>query len=139
LQSARLVRERGFCLVEVLIAATIVIVAISGLGQLFVISSVAHQRARARTLATVLATAKIEELKAGASAPASGLDYADARGNRFDPSTGSTLGATYVRQWSASAMPSNPGALILDVQVRSPTASPGEAIRISALIASRAP
>ena len=132
-------RDRGFCLVEVLIAATIVIVAISGLGQLFVISSVANQRARSRTIATVLATAKMEELRAAANAPASGLDYADARGTLFVQRTGPATGATYVRQWSAAAMPSNRDALILDVQVTFPQASPGEVVRLSGLKASRAP
>jgi Tfp pilus assembly protein PilV len=140
LQSTRFVRERGFCLVEVLIAATIVIVAISGLGQVFVVSSAANQRARSRVLATVLATAKMEELRAGANTSVSGLDYADARGDRFDQRTASTQGATYVREWSSTVLPSNPGALmILDVRVTFPGISPGEVVRISGLKASRAP
>jgi Tfp pilus assembly protein PilV len=139
LQPTDLVRERGFCLVEVLIAATIVIVAIAGLGQLFVISSVANQRARSRTIATVLATAKMEELRAAANAPASGLDYADARGMLSDHGAGPAPGASYVRRWSAAAMPANPRAFILDVQVMFPQASPGETVRISGLKVSRVP
>jgi Tfp pilus assembly protein PilV len=139
LQPTDPVRERGFCLVEVLIAASIVIVALSGLGQLFVISSVANQRARARTIASVLAGAKMEELRAAAAAPASGLDYADARGTVFDQRTRAAAVASYVRRWSASPMPSNPEAVILDVQVMFPQASPGELVRISGLKTARAP
>jgi Tfp pilus assembly protein PilV len=116
-----------------------VIVAISGLAQLFVASSAANLRARSRTLGTVLATAKMEELRAAADAPAAGLDYADARGNAFEQRTGSARGATFVRRWTVVAMPSNPGALVLEVEVRFPQASPGEVVRLTALKASRAP
>jgi hypothetical protein len=121
-----------------------VIVAICGLGQLFVIASVSNQRARSRTIATVLATAKMEELRASANAPDSGLDFADARGILFDQRTlpgppGPAPGATYVRRWSAAPMPSNPRALILDVRVMFPHASPGEVVRIIGVKAPRAP
>lgn len=132
-------RERGFSLIEVLIAATIVIVALSGLAQLFVIASVANQRSRSRTLATVLAIAKMEELRASGEAVASGLDYADARGNTLGGQLGSPPGAAYVRQWSATAMPSNPNAWILEVRVTFPQASPGEVVRIAGLKATRTP
>lgn len=129
-------RERGFVLIEVLIAATIVIVAISGLAQLFVVSSAAGQRARLRTVATLLAGAKMEELRASPEAVVPGVDYPDALGNNVGRAA---AGALYVRRWSVVDMPSDSNAQVLEVVVTLPRASPGEVVRLAALKTARTP
>lgn len=54
----------GFTLVETLVAATLVVVAVFGLVELFVMSVRATTRARDSTFAVVLAAEKIEQLRA---------------------------------------------------------------------------
>ena len=54
----------GFTLVEVLIAAGLLVAASIGVAQLLAIASVKGRAARAQTSATVLATAKMEQLRA---------------------------------------------------------------------------
>ena len=126
-------REHGFSLVEALIAATIVIVGISGLAQLFVIASAANQRAKSRTMATVLAQSRMEELKASRLLPAPGVDYADSRGNLLGEDASAPSGAIYVRRWSVAAMPSNASAVVLEVSVTFPRAAPGEVVRLAGI------
>lgn len=55
--------ERGFSLVETLVATTIMTVALSSLAQLFLISTKANQSARITTGASVLAQQKMEQLR----------------------------------------------------------------------------
>lgn len=55
--------SRGFSLVEVLVATTIVVVALVALAQLVAISTSANTNARATTYAAVLAQQKIEQLR----------------------------------------------------------------------------
>ncbi len=55
--------ERGFSLVETLVATTIMTVALASLAQLFLISTKANQSARLTTVASVLAQQKMEQLR----------------------------------------------------------------------------
>ena len=55
--------ERGFSLIETLVATTIMTVALSSLAQLFLISTKANQSARITTGASVLAQQKMEQLR----------------------------------------------------------------------------
>jgi type II secretory pathway pseudopilin PulG len=128
-------RERGFCLVEVLVAATIVIVALGGLAQLFVIASASNQRARLRTMATVLARSRMDELRASREVVAGGVDYRDARGDLVERA----IGAAFIRRWSVAAMPSNPDLWVLEVTVSVPHAAPAEVVRMAGLKTSRMP
>jgi type II secretory pathway pseudopilin PulG len=54
---------RGFSLVEALVATALVSTAVAGLVPLLIVATTANQRARATTLATVLAVEKIEQLQ----------------------------------------------------------------------------
>lgn len=56
--------DRGFSLVETLVATTIMSVALASLAQLFLISTKANQSARLTTNASVLAQQKMEQLRA---------------------------------------------------------------------------
>src|SRR6188768_1901204 len=55
--------DRGFSLVETLVATTIMTVALASLAQLFLISTKANQSARITTNASVLAQQKMEQLR----------------------------------------------------------------------------
>ena len=55
--------EKGFSLVEVLLATTLLTVAIASLAQLFAISTRANTNARLATFTTVLAQQKMEQLR----------------------------------------------------------------------------
>jgi prepilin-type N-terminal cleavage/methylation domain-containing protein len=55
--------ERGFSILEVLVATTIITVAITALAQLFALSTRANASARATTYASVLAQQKMEQLR----------------------------------------------------------------------------
>jgi hypothetical protein len=109
-----------------------------------VVASAANQRARSRTLATVLAREKMEELMAAEGIVSPGVDYANSRGEAIG---GEAIGgrgrpqpaAIYVRQWSSSPLPSNPSARVLHVWVTFPHASPGEVARIAGVKPTRSP
>jgi len=55
--------DRGFSLVETLVATTLMTVALASLAQLFLISTKANQSARLTTTASVLAQQKMEQLR----------------------------------------------------------------------------
>jgi prepilin-type N-terminal cleavage/methylation domain-containing protein len=55
--------ERGFSLVETLVATTIMSVALASLAQLFLISTKSNQSARLTSVASVLAQQKMEQLR----------------------------------------------------------------------------
>jgi prepilin-type N-terminal cleavage/methylation domain-containing protein len=72
-------RERGFTLVEALVALAVASVALTSLAHLFVLAASTNERARFSTQASLLAMRKMEELQGGVFA-------FDARGNRItDP------------------------------------------------------
>jgi len=98
----------GFTLIEVLVACTLLTVAIAGVAQLFAATTMANATARATTYATVLAVEKMEQLRALpfddpalAISPADAL-RADADGYFDVPSAG------YRRRWSIAALPGHP-------------------------------
>jgi prepilin-type N-terminal cleavage/methylation domain-containing protein len=55
---------RGFSLLEVLVATTILVVGVAGLAPLFVLASRANRTARTTTVAVLLAEQKMEQLRA---------------------------------------------------------------------------
>ena len=56
--------SRGFSLLEVLVATTILVVALAGLAQLFAVATRANAGAKTTTMAAVLAQQKMEQLRA---------------------------------------------------------------------------
>jgi len=111
-------RERGFSLIEVLVAAGLVIGSLAALAFLFVFATRANTDAQHATYATVLAMQKMEELRA-ASIPiqvADAVDYADVRGtvliDQSDPPQ-----AVYERRWTVEPPLTAPDALVIVVTV----------------------
>ena len=107
----------GFSLIETLVAATIVIVALAALAQLFVIAVAANQRAKSSTVATVLAQAKLEELMAIDGNVPAGTDFIDGRGQWIGTGDSPLPGTVYIRRWVAKPLPARLGAWLLHVSV----------------------
>ena len=115
----RLRSERGFSLVEVLIASTILIVALLSLAQLLSLATAANGAAGRATFSAVLAAEKLEELhtltwesvrrQAGES-----VDYLDRSGRPV----GNAAAATYGRRCFIDLLPVDPdNSLVIQVIV----------------------
>ena len=117
--------EDGFTLVESLIACTVLAGALLSVGHLSSGAIALQAQARNRTLATMLAVAKLEELRAS-TAPAGGSDTVDGAG---EPA-GSEASRQFARRWSVT--PLSPGTSILSVEVTpSPRSLIGSPVRIA--------
>ena len=96
--------ERGFSLVEVLVASSILTVGVLSLAQLFVLSTTSNTSAKSTTYATVLAEQKIEELR--------GLTWGfDSSGLPLTDTTSDTASATDATTGGTGLTPSPPTAL----------------------------
>jgi hypothetical protein len=114
----------GFTLLEVLIATTLLFVAVAALAGLSLMATRANVNAKTTTMAALLAAQKIEQLRAlpwgdAALVPsAEGYsDFLDAAGVSLGGGP-SPHGSVYERQWSIQPLPSNPAnALVIHVSV----------------------
>lgn len=109
--------ERGFSLVETLIASSLLATALLSLAQLLALASSANTAAGRMTHAALLAVQKVEDLRASSSTAleASGIDL---------PAAG------FTRVWSISALPSDAEhVVVIEVEVR----TRGSATRMVAL------
>lgn len=130
---SRIDAARGFTLVEALVAATTVLVALSALAQLLTAAALTARRARSATLAAILAQQKLETLLAHAAvantlapSPAGTLasnvdgycDVVDAAGTTLDGGISSPSSAAYIRRWAIEPVPAGTGGtLVLRVLV----------------------
>ena len=113
--------ERGVSLIEALVAACVLAGAIATLLHVFVLAARAHADAQSVTVATILATQKMEELRAlhAPVEPVDAVDYADAR--RVVLADG--VAGFYERHWTIQSSSTATGAAVVTVTV-SPTAAP---------------
>jgi prepilin-type N-terminal cleavage/methylation domain-containing protein len=107
--------ERGFSLVEVLIAMLVVTIGLIGMAQLMAVTTVVHSDARETSMGTELAQAKLDELSGlnigTAPAVQIGGDLDTNTANYFDePAPGIT------RRWLVEAGPTT-GTRILTLRV----------------------
>ena len=117
----------GFTLIETLVAIAILLTAVGSLSQLFGLAAAANRRAVARTLGTIAARDKIEQLR---SAPWAGLiaspvaaleDDVDGYSDRV----GGGAMPALVRRWSIAPLPADPSRLmVLQVLVLGAGGSP---------------
>jgi prepilin-type N-terminal cleavage/methylation domain-containing protein len=129
---------RGFSLIEVLIATTITVVALTGLAHLFVLASAANRAARVRTIAVMLARDKMEELLGADAGSADGADFFNGRGEWLGDSS-PPPGAAFVRRWSVSSGAGmSPRSRLLIVWIMQPGAS-SELTRLVGAREGRAP
>jgi prepilin-type N-terminal cleavage/methylation domain-containing protein len=133
---------RGFSLVEMLVAVTMMALAAAGLAQALGAASRANRGAHATTVATLLAQQKMEQLRgllwtvdasgvarsdsALVPSPSGALDrntpgycdFADANGHALGGGDPQPAGAIYARRWSIDPLPPNPGnTLVVQVTV----------------------
>ena len=116
--------ERGFSLIESLLACALLATALRSIGHLSTTANVLLMDSRGRTEATLLALSKLEELRSSA-APAAGADRVDTTGQP------ARIGSPRVfeRRWSVS--PVSPDASILTVVVAPIPGAAGREVRIA--------
>jgi hypothetical protein len=144
--------ERGFSLIEALVATTIMLVGVLPIAQLIAASTKANASARANSLATLLAVTKVESLRAiewgGAGlapSPAGALstntpgyvEYLDDRGATLN-GTGLVagtppVGTVYLRRWSVVVLPATLSAVVLQVVVKPWPDRGADAVRVTAV------
>jgi type II secretory pathway component PulJ len=111
-------REGGFSLIEVLVAAGLLVGSLAALAFVFVFATRANADAQYATYATVLAMQKMEELRA-VSVPiqvVDAVDYADMRGTVLIGQS-DTPQAVYERRWTVEPLLTAPDALVIAVTV----------------------
>jgi type II secretory pathway pseudopilin PulG len=126
--------ERGFSLLEVVVAAGIVTGAFAALAQLLAMSIANNVSARGASAATVLAVQKMEQLRAlpwDALTSGDDVDYLDPGGGLLGEGGARPPGAVYVRRWSVQPVGGAEG-LALQVRVN-------EAARLVTIRTKRAP
>lgn len=116
--------DRGFSLIESLLACALLATALLSIGHLSTTANLLLMDSRGRTEATLLALAKLEELRSSA-APADGADRVDSTGQPVQ--VGSTR--TFERQWSVA--PVSPDSSILTVIVAANPGGPGRTVRVA--------
>ena len=105
----------GVSLIETMIAVFVLAVGVLSLARLFTVSSSVLERARQSSTGAILASQKLEELRATAARGglAEGVEFLDARGS----ATAGIAAAAFTRHWSIRPMPADPDRLRL-LQVR---------------------
>jgi len=114
--------QRGFTLIETLVAASLLAGALVALAQFVGASAQSGAAARARALTALMAEQKMEQIRAlpwATIAAGDTAEYLDASGNERCPRALMPCGdAVYVRRWSATPAPFSAGILIIEVEVR---------------------
>jgi prepilin-type N-terminal cleavage/methylation domain-containing protein len=110
-------RDRGFALLEVIVAAALLVVLAAGVSRIVAAAVREGHASRLRAVATVAAADKIEELRSLTVAEViGGADYLDATG----ASIGSGVAppsAVYSRQWTVQPLDGDPDIVSLRVDV----------------------
>jgi type II secretory pathway pseudopilin PulG len=125
--------DRGFSLLEALVATAVLATGIATLAQLAFMAMRATERARLVSFATIVAEAKMEDLRAAAAASdapmphspdgslesntAGFCDFLDRYGNPIPGGDDPPPNTVYIRRWSIGAVAINPTLALLQVQV----------------------
>ena len=115
---------KGFTILESLIACAVLATALLSIGYLSTSAFARLADSRSSTLATMIALAKLEELRADA-APAAGSDIVDGSGEPILPGSS----RRFDRSWSVA--PLSPDAQILTVVVTPLPAASGREVRLT--------
>jgi len=121
--------QRGFSLIETVVAAGLVAGAFAALAQMFALSIAHNNSARNGSATMILAAQKMEELRGLSwgrdllpggslrSDVAGYVDYTDRAGNILGAGAPMPPAPIYIRRWSVNPLPSSPDALVLQVLV----------------------
>jgi prepilin-type N-terminal cleavage/methylation domain-containing protein len=115
--------QRGFSLIETVVATSLLAGALVALAQFMGISLRSGAAARAHTATTLMAEQKMEQIRAMpwaavAAIPAQ-VEYLDAQGAEPCPGASMPCGdAAYVRRWRVTRAAFSSAVLIIDVDVR---------------------
>jgi prepilin-type N-terminal cleavage/methylation domain-containing protein len=112
-------RDRGFALLEVLIAAALLVTLAAGMSRVLAAVIREVHASRQRAVATIVAAGKLEELR---SAPAGeraggGADYLDAAGETIATGTPIPDSAVYIRRWTVDPRSADSDVSALRVEV----------------------
>lgn len=111
-------RDRGFVLVEVLIAAALLVTLAAGLSRIVGAGVREVYSSRARTVATIAAAGKVEELRSlTAGGAVDGVDYLDSSGSPLAVASSPPPSAVYTRRWTVQALADDADVLALQVVV----------------------
>jgi type II secretory pathway pseudopilin PulG len=126
-------KDEGFALVEALVAATILTIALGTMAELFIMTARANRSARQVTQAAMAARDKMEELALSAWGSAPSLssvdsldrnttgfwDLLDERGRSLSEREARSGAARFLRRWSVQPLATNPtDAVVLQVLVK---------------------
>src|SRR3954463_16126492 len=125
------VSDRGFTLIESLVASGLVIAVCLGTAQLFVYAIAPARIARDQTLMGAAAKAKLEEISAAVAAGVLGTTSADALDRDVDACHDSIAqsGREYVRRWRIAEVPGY-SVRAYAITVRVMPASGGSEVRL---------
>lgn len=115
--------DRGFNLLESLIACALLATALLSVGYLSTIAFARLADSRSRSLATIIAAAKLEELRT-AVVPAGGTDIVDSLGEPIQPGSS----RRFDRRWSVE--PLSPDVQIVTVVVTPLPGASGREVRL---------
>jgi hypothetical protein len=111
----RLGGDRGFSILEALVATSIVAVGVCALAQLVALAARTNLHAKRTTMAAVLAQQKMEELLPEASTASSAdaldhnvegySDFVDAGGHSLGGGAAMPAGSAFLRRWSIDPIP----------------------------------
>ena len=110
-------RDRGFALLEVIVAAALLVVLAAGVSRVVAAAMREGHASRLRAVATVAAADKIEELRSLTFAGViGGADYLDASGASIGGDAAPPA-AVYSRQWTVQPLDGDPDIVALRVDV----------------------
>jgi prepilin-type N-terminal cleavage/methylation domain-containing protein len=111
-------RDRGFALLEVIVAAALLVALAAGVSRIVAAAIREGLASRLRAVATIAAADKSEELR---SLPLtdlmSGGDYLDGAGESIGSGPALPRSAVYTRRWTVQAVDSDPEVFALCVEV----------------------
>ena len=112
-------RDRGFALLEVLIAAALLVTLAAGMSRILASGVREVHASRLRAVATILAAGKLEELRSAPAfaATSGGVEYLDAAGTTVGTGTSIPASAVYIRRWTIDPLPADSDVFALQVEV----------------------